>query len=320
MMKVSVLVPVYGVEKYIEQCVESLFVQTYTNLEYIFVDDCSPDRSIDILKTCIERHPNRQAQVRIIHNEHNCGIGIVRQKGIDAATGEYITFVDSDDFIPPTAIQSLVAKAKSGNFDIIEGAYRKIGCKHEKNVLPQHVSSKKRLRMLLCHKGNGFIWAKLFRRSLFTDNSIGFSDQISFSEDYSVLPCLLFKGRRTWTDDVVYNYRCNNFESYTHRINLKSILSGARANVVVNHYFIKHDKRRYYRNAINLGMLTVYRDAHRHRIPLSLFSEIDKILNYHSKNPIDKLFFRMFHSPTLSFSIPDKLFSLYRKFYIYSRF
>ena len=103
----------------------------------------------------------------------------------------------------------------------------------------------------------------------------------------------------------------------SHQLKIDSLGS---ANVVVNHYFIKHDKRRYYRNAINLGMLTVYRDAHRHRIPLSLFSEIDKILNYHSKNPIDKLFFRMFHSPTLSFSIPDKLFSLYRKFYIYSRF
>lgn len=75
-MKVSVLVPVYGVEKYIERCAVSLFEQTHRDMEYVFVNDCTPDRSISILRSVIERYPDRAPQVRIIDNEVNRGVGL----------------------------------------------------------------------------------------------------------------------------------------------------------------------------------------------------------------------------------------------------
>lgn len=99
-MKVSVLVPVYGVEKYIERCAVSLFEQTHCDMEYVFVNDCTPDSSISILRSVIERYPDRAPQVRIIDNEVNRGVGATRAVAIAAATGECIMHADSDDYMP----------------------------------------------------------------------------------------------------------------------------------------------------------------------------------------------------------------------------
>lgn len=90
MSKVSVIVPVYKVEKYIERCARSLFNQTLDDIEYIFVDDCSPDRSIEILNQVIGDYPRRKDQVQIIHHASNQGLALARQTGLKAATGEYI--------------------------------------------------------------------------------------------------------------------------------------------------------------------------------------------------------------------------------------
>lgn len=92
-MKISVLVPVYGVEKYIARCAESLFGQTYNDLEFVFVDDCTPDRSIAVLHEVMERWPQRAAQVRILRNDRNSGVGYVRQRLIDESTGDCLTLL-----------------------------------------------------------------------------------------------------------------------------------------------------------------------------------------------------------------------------------
>ena len=102
-MKVSILVPIYGVEHYIEQCARSLFEQSYSDIEYIFVNDCTPDSSMDILKQVLSIYPNRKSQVRIIEHEHNQGLGAARLTATKAATGEAVMHVDSDDYITPMA-------------------------------------------------------------------------------------------------------------------------------------------------------------------------------------------------------------------------
>lgn len=89
-MKVSVLVPVYGVESYIAKCATTLMEQTYKDVEYIFVDDCTPDASVERLREVVAHYPERQPQVRIISHERNMGSGAVRQTALDAATGEAV--------------------------------------------------------------------------------------------------------------------------------------------------------------------------------------------------------------------------------------
>ena len=102
--KVSILVPVYGVEKYIERCARSLFEQTYDNIEYIFVDDCTKDRSIVILQKVLEGYPNRKNQVKILHHEKNRGLSAARNTALDASTGDYLMHVDSDDYLRKDAV------------------------------------------------------------------------------------------------------------------------------------------------------------------------------------------------------------------------
>lgn len=114
----SVIVPVYGVEKYIERCARSLFEQTLDNIEYIFVDDCSPDNSIAILKRIIEDYPCRKSHVRILRHTENKGLPITRQTGMRAATGKWIANCDSDDWVEKEMYEQLVAKGEELNADI----------------------------------------------------------------------------------------------------------------------------------------------------------------------------------------------------------
>ena len=98
MVKVSVCIPVYGVEQFIERCACSLFEQTMRDgIEFIFVDDCSPDNSVQRLEEILKRYPERQAQVSIIHHEKNMGLVRARKTALEAACGEYIIHCDSDD-------------------------------------------------------------------------------------------------------------------------------------------------------------------------------------------------------------------------------
>ena len=118
MPKVSVLVPVYGVEKYIERCARSLFEQTLDDMEFIFVDDCTPDRSMQVLMGLLNEYPRRKSQVKIIRHETNQGLPAARQSGLKIATGEYIAHCDSDDWVDIDLYECLYRKAVSENLDV----------------------------------------------------------------------------------------------------------------------------------------------------------------------------------------------------------
>lgn len=121
--KVSILVPVYGVEKYIERCARSLFEQTYDNIEYIFVDDCTKDRSIEILQKVLEDYPNRKNQVKILHHDKNRGLSAARNTALDASTGDYLMHVDSDDYLRKDAVLLLAEKITTASSQVIIFGY-----------------------------------------------------------------------------------------------------------------------------------------------------------------------------------------------------
>lgn len=97
--KVSILVPIYGTELYIEKCARTLFEQTYDNIEFIFVNDCTRDNSVNVLKRVLEEYPLRKSQTRIIEHKENKGLAGSRLTGLQNATGEYVWCVDSDDYV-----------------------------------------------------------------------------------------------------------------------------------------------------------------------------------------------------------------------------
>lgn len=119
MPKVSVIIAVYGAEKYIERCARSLFEQTLNDIEYIFVDDCSPDKSIEILISVLDDYPHRKKQVRIIRNHSNLGVGGTRTVGMKAATGDYLIHCDPDDWVEHNMYELLYNKAIEDKSDIV---------------------------------------------------------------------------------------------------------------------------------------------------------------------------------------------------------
>ena len=116
---ISVVIPVYNAEKFIEKCVRSLFEQTFDQVEYIFVDDCSTDNSIAILQSLIDKCQNRADNVIIINNKVNQGVAVARNIGLSNAKGKYIIFCDSDDWIDPQMLQKMYSIALGTDADVV---------------------------------------------------------------------------------------------------------------------------------------------------------------------------------------------------------
>lgn len=114
MSKISVIVPVYKSEKYLEYCVESILNQTYKNIELILIDDGSPDQSAEIC----DEYARKDSRVRVIHKE-NGGVSTARNAGLDVAKGDYLTFVDSDDYLEADMYEKMMAKMKEYDCDIV---------------------------------------------------------------------------------------------------------------------------------------------------------------------------------------------------------
>ena len=111
---VSVIIPVYNSEKYTEKCIRSLLGQTYRNLELLIIDDGSTDQSGAIL----DRLAGEDTRIRLIHQK-NAGVAAARNRGIDLATGTYLTFVDGDDYVAPDYIQCLVDCARKNEAELV---------------------------------------------------------------------------------------------------------------------------------------------------------------------------------------------------------
>lgn len=107
---VSVIVPIYKVEKYIERCAISLLSQTLKDIEYIFINDNSPDKSMDILSQCIQKYPSRSKQIKIITHQQNLGSAAARNDGTKIATGQYIIHCDGDDWVEKDMYEKCIRK------------------------------------------------------------------------------------------------------------------------------------------------------------------------------------------------------------------
>ena len=118
---ISVIVPIYGVDKYLEECIESIISQTYTKLEVILVDDGSPDRCGEIC----DRYAEMDNRITVIHQK-NGGAAAARNAGLRIATGEFVAFVDGDDYLEPDAYEYLAAALVEHEADIAFGKFRNI--------------------------------------------------------------------------------------------------------------------------------------------------------------------------------------------------
>lgn len=180
--KVSIVVPVYNVEKYLKRCVDSLIGQSYPNLEILLIDDGSKDNSLSICK----EYELKDSRIRVFHKE-NEGLGLTRNYGIERATGRYITFVDSDDYLTSDAVETMLEKATATDADVvIANNYYKD--EEQKVTLPERLYSGTEIKeVLMVHmmgnKGNELdalsytAWGKLYKKDLFTQNNLVFPSE-----------------------------------------------------------------------------------------------------------------------------------------------
>ena len=167
MPKVSVIVPVYGVEPYIARCAVPLLGQSLDDVEFIFIDDCTPDRSMDVLDAVLEDYPQRHGSVVRHRMEVNSGQAAVRLKGLELAKGDYVIFCDSDDRPDPDALRRLYEKAVADDLDIVTCDFRRGSDEKGWETVRQEYKPGKELSALLLGKGRWSLCIRLVRRSLY---------------------------------------------------------------------------------------------------------------------------------------------------------
>lgn len=236
---VSILVPVYGVEKYIEKCCQSLFEQSYDNIEYIFVDDCTKDKSIAILENLLEKYPNRKDSVKIVRHIQNKGLSGARNTAVDASMGDYLMHVDSDDYLDLNVVECLVKKALKENADVVLFDMRFVFLDKQHTILQQiPVKKEDCVKDTLTFKMSVCVCGGLYAARLFKETDVRFVEGLNFGEDYVVKPRILYYAHKiTHCAECFYNYVQFNTSSYTLSYRSKNVDDLIKAIDVLNAFF-----------------------------------------------------------------------------------
>lgn len=218
--KVSLCIPIYNVEKYIERCAVSLFEQTYENIEFIFINDCTVDNSINILHSIINKYPQREPFIKIINHNTNRGLAAARNSAVDASTGEFIMHIDSDDWIDINTVKECVNLQIETNSDIVSVDVKKEWKNlSEKIELPNFKSNKDMaIKMLNGESFHGII-GHLIRTELYKKNNIKLKEGLNMGEDYYIIPRLAYHAERVINlHKYYYHYYYQNTNSYVRSV------------------------------------------------------------------------------------------------------
>lgn len=211
--KVSVIVAVYKAENYLRRCVDSLLAQTFIDFEVLLVDDGSPDSSGEIC----DEYAAKDSRVRVFHKK-NEGVSATRQFGIDHALGEYTIHADPDDWVEPTMLEELYAKAKKENADmVICDFWQKFDNEEEVLMIqrPKSIEHRSVLKEMF-QRLHGSCWNKLIKRVCYSDFQVSFPSDLSLSEDLYVMTSLL-------KNNIKISYLPEAFYHYELGLNVNSI-------------------------------------------------------------------------------------------------
>ncbi len=236
-MDISVIIPIYNVEKYIERCLYSLFTQTKTaGVEFILINDATSCKSMEMTRRIISENSN--LNIRIINNDKNLGIGATRQIGISAAIGEYIIQIDSDDWCEPAMLEKLYNKAKECDADIVCCDYY-LNYRNKEIYAPQNIGKSTIESIELLIKGTlfGAMWNKLVKSSLYRDNKITFTPNLNNQEDL-IVSLKLFNSAKniTYLPQAFLHYRQRK-ESMINISHLKRVQDNIKVIDEIETYF-----------------------------------------------------------------------------------
>lgn len=241
--KVSIIIPIYNAEPYIEKCAETLFSQTLNDIEYIFVDDCSPDKSIEKLQIVLNKFPHRKNYVKIIKHEINKGVSQTRQDGVDLASGEYIIHCDPDDWVEPDMYEQMYNTAVAENADIVSCNFFIETSGNNPIQVNEYCSSK-----------NGYLcalisdrWATLWRTLIKSDiaHSTKFTPGINAGEDYIFICKSVIKASKiVCLKTFLYHYNRSNSTSIISTPNFEKIKQQELATIEIEKIITQEDQKK----------------------------------------------------------------------------
>ena len=227
MAKVSVIVPVYNVEKYLKRCLDSLINQTLSDIDIICINDGSKDSSLQIL----EQYAKKDSRI-VIYNQENSGVSVARNTGLEHASGEYIGFVDSDDWVDLDFYEKLYNSAKNNNADIAVADF----IREHPNKKPKRLKLKEEKiyttpedKFMICkvHR-EGCVWNKIYRTEFIHSINLKFVPKMYYEDRDFTIRSLYFSKKLVTTPNTYYRYF----------VNPKSIVNKRRNYIQDEHYIL----------------------------------------------------------------------------------
>lgn len=235
----SICVPIYGTQKYIERCARSLFEQDIQDVEYIFVNDCTKDAAIDVLKNVVADYPNVGSRVKIINHETNKGLAGARLTGLQNATGEYVWCVDSDDYVDKRAIEVLFPYMLD-NYDFISFNY----FLNDGQTLTKFLSKSLSVKNFLMNRIPPSIWKCVVKKDLYVNNDIWPVVGINVSEDYLLTARLILVAQKKILLDkeFLYYYNISNLDSYMNNMKESSFENCVDSALIIYDFYRNKEK------------------------------------------------------------------------------
>ena len=280
--KISIIVPMYGVEKYLDKCIKSIQSQTIHDIEIILIDDGSPDRSGEIAETFAKS----DERIRVIHQK-NAGLGPARNTGMYVANGEYIGFVDSDDWVENGMFERLYRVAEEHNADIVVGGHcdwrdgkairvkkhplagRNVTEKSEideirKNLYGRSIDDKETEAFPMS------VWIAIYKRSMIVENSLKFDNPIEIKKDVTIKAIAISKNHFN-SDVAVFEYKAKTKEI---KINLRASKNeevGITGSSYISDKIIIGEITSIIQNELKKNNITVILDNDSEKVDLTLF-------------------------------------------------
>ncbi len=217
-LTISLVAPVYGVEKYISRFAESVLGQSYPHIQFIFVNDGTKDRSIDLLNGLIDsKYPLLKERIIIVDKE-NAGLPAARKTGMEYVTGDYVWHIDSDDWIEPDAVKKIAECAVQTGADLIYFNFYKEYAEHTKLKVESDYGIEDKdeyLRAMYNHRSYGCVWNKCVKTDIYRRNDVRFP-QFSYAEDTFLMTQIVGYVRSIHhLDEALYHYRKDNPQAIT---------------------------------------------------------------------------------------------------------
>lgn len=220
----SIIIPIYNSAKYLKRCVTSLFEQSFPDIEYIFIDDCSTDNSVNILKETLNDYPNRRHRVKIIELPENKGAAIARSVGLKSASGEYIAYCDSDDWVSVNMYEQLINTAEKGNAAVVYCDFNMVYADRvlEYDNLPL-INNKKDFLRTYMTTGWTSLCNLIAKKGLYTTYQLDFPRNFNYCEDfYLSVKLMYFANKIEKVNQYLYYYNRENESSLLHNNKTKA--------------------------------------------------------------------------------------------------